>query len=229
VLILVSCALVLPDPAALGFGPDGSTAEEGAAHASSGVRYADAVRTRFYWGVTMGYFLVLGTQVGAIAHIAKLGSDRVDRGTGAFAVSLMAMGSVIGRLVGGVVAARVRLLPLTVGLALVQASSFVLLAFVDTRVGLLAAALVFGLTIGNVLMLRPLLLADGFGVVDYPRIFSRSDVVTTLGVAAGPFVVGALHDAVDYRFAYLAIAAIAVGGIGVLLWGGPPDRVSVSG
>jgi MFS family permease len=218
--------VVLIGVAWLGFGPDGSTAEEGAALAASGVRYHDAVRTRFYWGVTLGYFVVLGTQVGAIAHIAKLGADRVDRGTGAFAVSLMATGSVIGRLIGGVAAARVKLLPMTVFLSAVQASSFVLLAFVDVRVGLLAAALLFGLTIGNVLMLRPLLLADGFGVVDYPRIFSRSDVITTLGVAAGPFLVGALHDAVDYRFAYLSIAVIAACGIGVLLWGGPPERVA---
>jgi MFS family permease len=225
VLIGVACLLVLPSPAALGFGPDGSTAAEGAAMAASGVSYADAVRTRFYWGVTIGYFLVLGTQVGAIAHLAKLGSDRVDRPTGAIAVSLMALGSVVGRLIGGVVAARVKLLTMTVVLAAVQSLSFVWLGLVDARWALLGGALVFGLTIGNVLMLRPLLLADAFGVVEYPRIFSRSDVITTLGVAAGPFVVGALHDASSYRFAYEAIAVIGACGIAVLLWGGPPERV----
>ena len=41
----------------------------------------------------------------------------------------------------------------------------------------------FGFTVGNLLMLQPLMLAQAFGVMDYPKIFSLSQAVSTLGIA----------------------------------------------
>ena len=49
-----------------------------------------------------------------------------------------------------------------------------------------ASIIVFGLTIGNILMLQPLLIAERFGVRDYPRIFSRSQFIAVAGTAGGP-------------------------------------------
>ena len=56
----------------------------------------------------------------------------------------------------------------------------------------------FGATIGNTLMLQPLLVAEAFGVRDYARLYSVNSLLSTVGVAAGPFVVGLIHD-VDRR------------------------------
>jgi hypothetical protein len=85
-----------------------------------------------------------------------------------------------------------------------------------------STALLFGLTVGNVLMLRPLMIADSFGVRDYPRISARTDLVSTFGVAGGPFLMGALHDAVGYDTGYLVVAALSITGVAVLRAGGPP-------
>ena len=43
-------------------------------------------------------------------------------------------------------------------------------------------------------MLQPLLIAERFGVLDYPRIFSRSQFVTMFGTAGGPLLLGWLYD-----------------------------------
>ena len=44
----------------------------------------------------------------------------------------------------------------------------------------------FGATIGNLLMLHPLLIGQEFGPRDYAQIFSRSQFVAFVGTAAGP-------------------------------------------
>jgi predicted MFS family arabinose efflux permease len=64
-----------------------------------------------------------------------------------------------------------------------------------------------GATVGNLLMLQPLWLAQAFGVKAYARIFSLSNAIAVAGVAGGPVVLGVLFDVADYRAAYLAAAA----------------------
>jgi predicted MFS family arabinose efflux permease len=100
-----------------------------------------------------------------------------------------------------------------------------MLEFATTRSALLGATVLFGATIGNLLMLQPLVVADAFGVRDYPRIFSLSQLIMTLGIAAGPFLLGALHDASGYRVAYLVAAGVSVTGSVILLAAGPVSKV----
>ena len=101
------------------------------------------------------------------------------------------------------------------------------LAWVDSRAGMLLLAAFFGITIGNLLMLQPLLIAEAFGVRDYARIYSRSQFVSTLGVAFGPLLLGVVHDAVDgYSFPYTLAAMMSVGGAALLFAGGPTETAA---
>ena len=81
----------------------------------------------------------------------------------------------------------------------------------------LGAAMLFGLMVGNVLVLHPLLLAEAFGVADYPRIYARSQLVLSLGYAFGPFLLGWLRDnAGGYRTSYLVAAGLSA--VGVIMY-----------
>jgi MFS family permease len=103
-----------------------------------------------------------------------------------------------------------------------QAAALVALAVLDGRTALLVTSVAFGLTVGNLLMLHPLLLAERFGVLDYGRIYSRSQLVATLGVAVGPLFIGALHDVVDgYGIAFAVAGAASLLAAGVLCTSGP--------
>ena len=98
-------------------------------------------------------------------------------------------------------------------------------AFLAGRRGALFASIaLFGITIGNLLMLQPLLVAQRFGVLDYPRIYSRLNLLTTFGIAAGPFLLGWIRDSAGgYRSAYLVAAACSATGGAVLTMAGPAE------
>lgn len=181
-----------------------------------GVPYAVAVRSRFFKMVTAGYVLVLGMQVGGITHLVKLGNERAGDGTGGRLIAGLTIASVVARLIGGVVADRRPLVRLAVGFAATQALALALLSQVQSGLLLVLCAVLFGATIGNILMLQPLLFAEAMGARDYARIFALNQLIVVAGVALGPFLLGALHDAASYRASYLVAAALCAVGVVIL-------------
>ena len=68
---------------------------------------------------------------------------------------------------------------------------------------------------GNLLVLHPLLLADAFGIRDYPRIYGFGSLLMITGVVLGPFAIGLIRDATSYRAAFVTMAAVAIVGLAV--------------
>ena len=215
--------LVRPEPAALGWMPDGErVSQDVPAYVATGTPFAEAVRTRFFVASTIAYVLVLGSQVGGIQQLVKLVEDRAGESAAALATIFVAGMSVVARLLGGRVVARLPMAGFTVGLAAVQALALGALAFAETTLALFAAIIVFGCTIGNILMLQPLLIAERFGVLDYPRLFSRAQFISVLGVAGGPLLLGWLYDnAGGYRTSYIVAGCCSLVGAFVMALGGP--------
>lgn len=213
-VVPVTLLWLKPDPHKAGWHPDGvRVVTDVAAPAVRGTPFTEAVKSRFFLAVTIGYVLALGSQVGAIQQLVKLVEERTDRGTATVATTVLAATSVVARLIGGRIVTRVGAMRLTVGLAVVQAGSMIILAFADIPLVAFVGIIVFGLTIGNILMMQPLLIAERFGVRDYPRIFSRSQLYTTIGTAGGPLLLGWLRDAAGgYRTSYLVAAVFSLSG-----------------
>ena len=217
-----------PDPASLGWHPDGVRVAQGSPTAPvGGTPFADAVMTRFFVAVTVGYVLVLGSQVGAIQQLVKLIEERTDRGTATLATTVLAATSVVARLVGGRLVERVGTLRLAFVLAGMQSLSMVVLAFAETAVLAFTGIIILGATIGTILMMQPLLISERFGVRDYPRIFSRTQLYTAFGTAGGPLLLGWLRDgAGGYRTSYLVAAVLSLAGAVVLSYSGPTTVTS---
>lgn len=183
--------------------------------ASLGAPYDVAVRSRFFKAVTAGYVLVLGMQVGGITHLVKLGDERAGDGTGGRLIAGLTIASVVARLIGGVVADRRPLLTLAVSFAATQGVALALLSQVRSDLLLVLCAVLFGATIGNLLMLQPLLFADAMGAREYARIFALNQLIVVAGVALGPFLLGSLHDLASYEASYLVAGGLC--GVGTLL------------
>jgi MFS family permease len=215
--------MIKPDPAALGWLPDGERAEPGrAARALSGTPYHEAIRSRFFLGITVGYILALGSQVGGIQQLVKLVEERTTADTAALATLVLAATSVVARLVGGRMVTFLPMIAFTAGLAGFQAIAMLSLAFADSSATIFAAIVLFGATIGNILMLQPLLIAERFGVLDYPRIYSRAQLFALTGTAGGPLLLGWLHDASgDYELSYIVAAVCSALAVGAFLMSGP--------
>lgn len=223
---LVLTALVVPwlwpSPAQRGLYPDGRAPLPAATPIAEGIPYGQAIRTRFFAVLAAAFVLAMGAQVGGLSQIANLGSERVDRAAGAAAITALALGSVIGRLVGGVLADRLPLIRLAAVLSIGQGLALVGIGFADTRTNLIVIAFVFGTTVGNLLMLQPLITAAGFGVLAYPRIFALLSLIVTAGVAGGPFLLGFLRDQSSYQTSYLVAGALSFGAAAVFTATGVP-------
>ena len=221
-IVPVTLLLMHPDPGRMGWLPDGArAAPHSTPRAPAGAPFTFAVRTRFFYAVTVAYTFVLGAQVGAIQQLVKLVEERTGEGTATVATSVLAGTSIIARLAGGQVAARTSMLRLTLWMAVLQAVALSLIAVFESTLLLFAAIVLFGATIGNILMLHPLLIGEAFGVKDYPRIFSRSQFFSFVGAALGPYLLGWLHDnAGGYRTSYLFAAACSLVGAAALARGG---------
>lgn len=217
--------LIRPDPAALGWLPDGVRATPGDAPPEiAGTPYREAITSRFFLFVTIGYILALGSQVGGIQQLVKLVEERTTADTAALATLVLAATSVVARLVGGRVVASLRMVPFTAGLAALQMVAMVWIAFAMSTAPIFAAIIVFGATIGNILMLQPLLIAERFGVRDYPRIYSRAQLLGLMGTAGGPLLLGWLHDvAGGYRSSYIVAGVLSLGGGIAVLFAGPAE------
>lgn len=216
-IVPLTIAFLRSDPARLGWQPDGVPMGQAAAVVVS-VPYREAVRSRFFVVVTIAFTVVLAAQVGGIQQLVKLVEERVDASTATLATSLLAGASIVARLIGGRAASKVSMSRLAVGFAATQGIALLLLAVVDRRAALLASIVLFGVTVGNLLMLHPLLVGHQFGPAEYARIFSRSQLVAFMGTAAGPLLLGALHDATGgYLVAYVVAGCLSLCGAAILV------------
>jgi len=167
--------------------------------------------------VSVAYLFLLGAQVGAIAHFYRLTSTRTGVATAALALSVLAGSSTIGRLAGGWLMLWVPSRPFALGLMAMQAAGLAVLAVAEQPSHILVGTVLFGVTMGNSLMMHPLLLAERFGTRDYGRIYSTSQLVTVVGVAGCPPLIGLLYEASGgYTAPFLAVAALTLVGLAIL-------------
>jgi MFS family permease len=194
--------------------------------APGGATFAIASRTRFFVMMCVTYALIFFAQVGGLAHLFNLASERVGKPTASTALSLLALTSVAGRLAGGLVVLRVPTKVLSTVLAAFQVAALAALANAFSTVTILASAVFLGVSVGNLLMLQPLLLAEAFGVAEYSRIYSFNQLMSTIGVAGGPVALGLVHDQSDYRVAFLVAAAASLAGVVTFVAAGPIARAA---
>ncbi len=218
----VTLFLLRAFPQPYGWLPDGARAKHGEVGDILGTPLNDAVQTKFFRAVTVGYIFALGAQVGGALQLVKLVEERTNRSTAILATVVMSSMSIVSRFVAGRIIPRVDMTRFTVGLAALQGLSMAGIALNESRIGLLLSIALFGVTIGNMVMMQSLLIAERFGVRDYPRIAARSGLISFSGTALGPLLLGWLYDvAGGYRAAYLAAATCSLLGAAMFFLAGP--------
>ena len=224
----VTLFLLRAFPQPYGWMPDGARTEPGQVGDISGTPLNEAVRTKFFRAVAIGYIFALGAQVGGALQLVKLVEERTDRSTATLATIILSSMSIISRFVAGRIIPRVDMTKFTVGLAIVQGLSLASMALNESRIGLLLSIALFGITIGNMVMMQSLLIAERFGVRDYPRIAARSGLISFSGTALGPLLLGWLYDvAGGYRSSYLAAAACSLIGATMFSFAGSASEQDI--
>jgi len=205
-----------------------ATGSEPSQAGASVLQYRQAVRSRFFVLLALGYVFCMGAQVGGIAHVYSRLELLGDFTTGASAVQALTISSILGRFVGGFVVMWLPMRWLTLGMLLVQMVGLGLIGSASSpAVGVVGAAL-FGASVGNLLMLQPLWLAETFPGNIYPRVFALANALSVIGVAVGPYLMGLTYDTWDYGAAYMV--AVGVSGLAwVLVFGAGARPVLATG
>jgi MFS family permease len=214
-VVPVSLVFLRPHPSAVGSWPDGDPTPVPAGDDDSTA--ADALRTGWFWVVSTALMLGMLAQVGVLSHLFSVVTERLDAGTAAGAVSVMATASLVGRAIGSWALGHVPLTATTVVLLGLQAVATVGIAVAPSAPTLLACTAVFGLTIGNMQVLHPLLVAERYGGHGYGRILALSGLGVMVGTAAGPVLVGVVRAGADSYAASLCLAAAVAMTAGLLI------------
>jgi MFS family permease len=176
---------------------------------AAGVSYAVAVRSAAFVLVTVSFGVLMADQVGTQVQIVAIGSA-MGVGNAGIAVAIMASATVVGRLIGAFALSRLPVIGFSAVMGVLQGASFVVLALLSGLAGLAAGTVLFGITIGNLTVLIPLVVVELFGLIDYPRIYAVSQFGASVGTAAGPAVLAGLHSGFgSYRMPLLILAGIS--------------------
>ena len=170
--------------------------------------------------ISIAFALGLFAQIGLFAHlIARLEPD-FGAGLAAAAISLVTLCAVLGRtLLGWLLGERDRRLAAMANL-LMQAAGSLLLAFGDGLVPLAAGCVLFGLGVGNLTSLPPLIAQREFRPADVGTVVALVTAINQAVFAFAPAIFGNLHDSTgDYMVAFLTAAAAQILAAGVVVYG----------
>ncbi len=185
---------------------------------------AQALRTRAFWLLALFTVFAYPVQAGVSLHQAAY---LVERGlsptTAATIVGAFSFASGCGSLGFGFLPRRVPVRAMLAAIGALQAIGVLGLLTATATPAFYAAAAVFGLGIGGLLMLPPVAWADYFGRRSYGAIRGVALPFQVLAQAAGPLLSGVLRDATGtYNLSLECFATLAVLAIVAALLARPP-------
>jgi len=211
--------------------PPGASPAVGAAPATGAaggeLTAAQALRTPQFAVIALTYFACCAAHSGPIFHMV---THAIDRGVSAMAavtvLSVAGLASLGGKIICGLVADRVGAKrTLLVGLS-IQAVSVSLYVFTRDLGSFYALAVMFGFAYGGVMPLYAIVVREYFGARIMGTVFGAVALVSTLGMAIGPWAGGWLYDTLgSYFWLFMGSFGIGIGAVAIAAAFRPPGRV----
>lgn len=227
-VIPIALIFLRPSPAAMGLRIDGEPAQDLTdtepskapldADSTDGVSFKTARQGRFFWGIASAYVFLMMAQVGGISHQYGLVKEQLTDAETAFAVAIIPVASIVGRLLGGWLVGQFPIRLFAITMMAVQALSLGVLALGLGEYSLYLGLTLFGASVGNLLMLQPLLIADAFGLKDYAKIFSICNLLSSWGTAIGPALLGFAYTLNGNLYSLPYWLASGAGALGLVLF-----------
>lgn len=195
-----------------------------APHFRAGLQTA-ALRDRRFWLTSGPFALALVAQVGFIVHQVPFLLPRLGATDTAWTVVAATLAALAGRILLGLVIDRLDQRVAAAGSMAVQAAGMLLMLAWPTPASLIAGMLCFGISVGNMITLPPLVVARAFPPESYAAVVGLNGAVVQVCFAFGPGLLGLVHDLSGGYSAVLALcAAFQVGGACLMLAGGGNQR-----
>jgi predicted MFS family arabinose efflux permease len=189
---------------------------------------ADALRTSALQTTMIAFGLGMAVQIGLLTHQVTLLAQSLPTDAVAATISATAISALVGRLALAKFADRVDARVTSSAVLVMAATSFCALAATCNPIMLIAANILFGLTVGNVTTLSPIIVRREFGAAAFGSVFGVASCAIQLVTALGPGFYGLLHDSFgSYREPLLMAATMDVIAAIVILRGRQQTAVSL--
>jgi len=179
------------------------------------------VRRLAFWTISVPFALGLMAQIGFIVHQIALLEPRIGRPGAGLAVTLMTFMAIIGRLCLGIVADRLN--PRLVTAASLVSQAVALLTIIQTEEAsvLFVACAIFGLTIGNLITLPPMIIHREFDAGAFTMVLGLHIAVSGIVSALGPGLIGLVRGwSGGYAFALGLCVMLELAAAVIVLIGG---------
>jgi len=183
------------------------------------------LRTPQFAAISLTHFACCVAHSGPIFHMV---TDAIDCGVAPMAaatvIGVAGLSSVGGRVMCGLLADRFGAKEtLIVGLA-VQAVAISLYLFVRDISAFYALGVLFGLAYGGIMPLYATLVREYFGARIMGTVFGAVAMLSTLGMAVGPWLGGWIYDNFGgYFWLYIASCAVGLGAVAIAFTFRPPE------
>ena len=190
----------------------GSTGNNTAPVAHSGVTWQQGLRSYAFWIITALLFVSSISMNGAVTHLSALLTDRgLTAGRAALCASILGGSSLLGRIVVGWLLDRFFGPRVALAINLITALGIFLLARATSfPEGCLAAALI-GVGAGGEAAITPYLLTRYFGLRAFSTLYGVTWTFYAAAGAIGPVLLGRAFDATGSYSSLLIILAAALG------------------
>ena len=226
-IVIIPAALFVRRPPT---SPRAAGSAASVAEAGHDFTMAQVIRTPQFAAIALTHFACCAAHSGPIFHMVSYAMDcGVPSMAAATVFGVAGLASLSGRIVCGLIADRVGAKQtLITGLA-VQALAVSLYLVTQGAVGFYALAALFGLSYGGVMPLYAILVREYFGARIMGTAFGAVAMVSTLGMAIGPWAGGWLFDTFgSYFWMYVGSFGIGLGAVAIAFTFRPPERQPVA-
>jgi sugar phosphate permease len=208
-------------------GVDSSLPDTGAtesSHPLEGWSQRDAFRSRAFWCISGSFFLASLAQMGILQHQVPMIVDTgVTEATAAAALGMTAGIGGLGKLSFGRIS---EILPFRCAVILcfgLQAVAVFSLIHTHSMVMVWAYVLIFGFSMGGIVVLMPLTVGNFFGLASFSVILGILWLINAVGGAFGTYASGLIYDYLgSYHYAlYGLLASYLIAIIAIFLAGKP--------
>lgn len=219
-LLIVPAGLLVRRPPAVPLGGgDHGRAEERQFSA------AQALRTPQFAAIALTHFACCVAHSGPIFHMV---TDAIECGVAPLAaatvIGVAGLSSVGGRVLCGLLADRFGAKEIMIAGLMVQAISISLYLVIRDLSSFYALAMVFGLAYGGIMPLYATLVREYFGGAIMGTVFGAVAMISTIGMALGPWAGGWLYDNLgSYFWLYVVSCAIGLGAVAIASTFRPPQ------
>ena len=208
VIIPLSVFYLRRDPKGLGLAPDGLVIDS-KPHVATLTRSPrkDLIKTKGFMTLSVAFALALFAQVGLLTHLLTRISPLLGGNGAAAAVSMVTTSAVLGRtLLGWTIGGRDRRLAASANF-LLQSVGVALMIISDAPTVVLVGCVLFGLGVGNVVSLPPLIAQHEFRAADVGTVVALVVAFNQAVFALAPAVLGMLRDISTSYVVPFALAA----------------------